>query len=91
MRGKNIPEKCKTLENAFLDACGSLIEDLPSLRPPLSPIKMSESNTLKNQFLKAEALVNEGRVQVPESLKYKLYGIGKQIVNGDCKMQQPPA
>lgn len=46
---------------------------------------------LKNQFLRAEGLVNEGKVQVPESLKYKLYGLSKQVVVGDCKMPQPPA
>lgn len=50
-----------------------------------------DPNVLKNQFLKAEAQVNEGRVQVPESLKYKLYGLGKQVVVGDCKMPQPPS
>jgi hypothetical protein len=50
-----------------------------------------QSNSLKNQFLKAEAMVTESRLQVPESLKYKLYGLGKQVVVGDCKMPQPPA
>lgn len=53
--------------------------------------QQDQSNSLKHQFLKAEAAVNEGRVQVPESLKYKLYGMGKQIVVGDCTMPQPPA
>lgn len=49
------------------------------------------TSELKNKFLKCEALVNESKVQVPESLKYKLYGLAKQVVVGDCKMPQPPA
>jgi acyl-CoA-binding protein len=53
--------------------------------------QQDQSTNLKNQFIKAEALVNEGKVQVPETIKYKLYGLGKQVVVGDCKMPQPPA
>lgn len=45
---------------------------------------------LKNQFVQAEVQVNEAKVQVPESLKMKLYGLAKQAKEGDCKMPQPP-
>jgi acyl-CoA-binding protein len=50
-----------------------------------------QGQELKNQFLQSEQMVNENRVQVPESLKMKLYGLGKQIKEGDCRMPQPPA
>ncbi len=46
---------------------------------------------LKSKFLNAESLVNDNKVQVPETIKMKLYGLGKQIKEGDCKMPQPPA
>jgi len=45
---------------------------------------------LKTKFFNAEKLVNESRVQVPESLKMKLYGLSKQAKEGDCRMPQPP-
>jgi len=45
---------------------------------------------LKSKFIAAEKLVNENRVQVPESLKMKLYGLAKHAKEGDCKMPQPP-
>ncbi len=50
-----------------------------------------EVQDLKNQFLHSESLVNDNRVQVPESFKMKLYGLAKQIKEGDCRMPQPPA
>ncbi len=46
---------------------------------------------MKANFFNAEKLVNESRVQVPETLKMKLYGLAKQAKEGDCKMPQPPA
>jgi acyl-CoA-binding protein len=51
---------------------------------------MAQQQDLKNQFLQAETLVNDSKVQVPESLKMKLYGLAKQAKEGDCKMPQPP-
>ena len=49
------------------------------------------SQDLKTQYLSAEAQVNDNRVQVPETIRMKLYGLSKQIKEGDCKMPQPPA
>jgi hypothetical protein len=49
------------------------------------------SQEMKANFFNAEKLVNESRVQVPETLKMKLYGLAKQAKEGDCKMPQPPA
>lgn len=46
---------------------------------------------LKTKFVAAEKLIQENRVQVPESLKMKLYGLAKQAKEGDCRMPQPPA
>lgn len=45
---------------------------------------------LKTQFLAAEASVNENRVQVPETVRMKLYGLAKQVKEGDCRMPKPP-
>lgn len=45
---------------------------------------------LKNKYFNAEGLVAENKVLVPESLKMKLYGLSKQVKEGDCKMPQPP-
>ncbi len=44
----------------------------------------------RTQFLTAEASVNENRVQVPENIRMKLYGLAKQIKEGDCRMPKPP-
>jgi hypothetical protein len=45
---------------------------------------------LKTKFVAAEKLIQENRVQVPETLKMKLYGLAKQAKEGDCRMPQPP-
>lgn len=48
------------------------------------------SQDLKAQFLQAEKQVSEGKAQIPETLKMKLYGLAKQAKEGDCRMPQPP-
>jgi acyl-CoA-binding protein len=45
---------------------------------------------LKTQFLTAEASVSDNKVQAPESIRMKLYGLAKQIKEGDCRMPKPP-
>lgn len=45
---------------------------------------------LKDKFLEAEAFLAT-KPQMTETLKLRLYGLTKQIKEGDCKMPQPPS
>lgn len=47
-------------------------------------------STLKDKFLEAEGFLSQAKLQMPETVKLKLYGLSKQIKEGDCKMPQPP-
>jgi acyl-CoA-binding protein len=46
--------------------------------------------SLKEKFLEAEGYLAQSKVQMSETIKLRLYGLTKQIKEGDCKMPQPP-
>lgn len=53
-----------------------------------TPVKASKE--LKKKYLQAEKLVNELVVIIPEEQKMTLYGLQKQVREGDCDKPQPP-
>lgn len=62
---------------------------LPTWRSYTS-VLASDMSTLKDRFLEAEGFLSANKIQMTEALKLKLYGLSKQIKEGDCKMPQPP-
>jgi hypothetical protein len=46
--------------------------------------------SLKEKFLEAEGFLSQSKIQMSETIKLRLYGLTKQIKEGDCKMPQPP-
>lgn len=47
-------------------------------------------SNLKDKFLDAEGFLAQNKIQMSETAKLRLYGLTKQIKEGDCKMPQPP-
>lgn len=54
----------------------------------MSPEEIAE---LKEKFSYCEALINEKKVHVPESVEMRIYGLRKQIRQGECTEAKPSA
>lgn len=49
------------------------------------------SSSLVSQFKMAHQHLEENQIEPPSELKWRLYGLEKQINVGDCKMPKPPS
>ena len=53
--------------------------------------KKKMSSNMKAQFLQAEAKMQANPTELAPVKKMRLYGLVKQVKEGDCKMPMPPA